>query len=295
MAEAENLEESAAPEEEARPETPTNIVDTPEPDNSPPQTWPDDWRDLLAGNDEKFAQRLARFTSPENLAKSWKEAQKKISQGFQAPALSDEPDDDELATYREQVGIPGSWEDYSTDIEGLVFGEDDKPVIDGFLEFAHSRHVPQQYVTPALEWYHQFQEDQAASRAAADQEEQTQNIVALKEEWGPDYRQNLNAIRGMLDGVDENLFDLFFSARTAEGGLLGNNATAIRALAQIARQANPAALVAPGTTSSSLQSVGDEIKKIERLMRENPKEYFADEDIQKRLRDLYEAQGNLTS
>ena len=40
-----------------------------------PADWPDNWRELMAGDDEKVLKRLDRFQSPKNVAKSWLSAE----------------------------------------------------------------------------------------------------------------------------------------------------------------------------------------------------------------------------
>src|SRR5512135_169053 len=43
--------------------------------------WPDDWREKLAGNDEKALKRLGRFASPAGIFKSFRELEAKFSRG----------------------------------------------------------------------------------------------------------------------------------------------------------------------------------------------------------------------
>lgn len=239
----------------------------PEPPAEPTAIWPEDWRARFSGGDEKLAKRAEMFASPEEVWKSYLVADKTISEGIKPPTLPDDPTDEQIAEYHEQVGVPKEWTDYNTDLgNGVVWGDEDKPMVDSFLEWSHQNHIPQQYVTPALGWYAEFQKDTAAAREVQDQQDQVDGTVALREVWGGDYQVNLNAIKGLFESVDQELFEIWASSRTPDGTLLGNSPQFMKAVAQIARQANPAAMIAPGSTENAKQSLEgrlDEIKKIQ--------------------------------
>lgn len=265
MAEAENLDDSAADQTD---DQQTTIIDDKADDKSPDNvTWPDDWRKRMAGDDEKLLARAERFATPEEVWKSYLVADKKISEGVKPPELPENPTDEQLAEYREQVGIPKEWTEYNTEIgEGVVWGDDDKPMVDSFLEWSHENNVPQQYVTPALAWYNKFQQDQQALIETQDLEDKTDNKVVLKEQWGADYQANINAIKGLFDGVNPELHEKLWAARGPDGVQLGNSPEFLKAFAQIARQANPAAMIAPGNPQKSAQAIDDRIKEIQKTM-----------------------------
>ncbi len=229
--------------------------------------WPADWRKRVAGEDEKLLKKAERYTDPAAVFKALTEAERRISQGFKPAELTDKSTDEEVKAYREQNGIPESWDKYATDIgNGVVFGDEDKPIIDHFLEHSHKANMPQKYVTAALSWYHDLQQEQQAQVDEADIEHQTNTTVELKETWGGEYRQNLNAIKGVLNSIDTELFDVLFSSRDQNGVLLGSNAQVLKAFAQLVRQANPAAILAPGAVEDSKKSIDQEIADIQKAM-----------------------------
>jgi hypothetical protein len=271
-------------------------------DNVVHATWPEDWRDRLAGNDEKLRSRLNRFTEPENVVKSWLNAEKKISSGQFRSVLPENPTDEQVAAWRAENGIPTEWTEYSSDLpDGVVWGEEDKTIIDGFLEHAHQSNIPQEHVTNALAWYNQLQEDQSAAQANSDLEQKTNNMVTLKEDWGDQYQGNLNAIRGALDlygevevgGEKVSFTDYLYNARGVNGGLLGNDAVVLKALADMALKINPAASIAPGSVDSSLKTINERIAEIESFMSKDRMAYFRDENMQKEFGELLQKQADL--
>lgn len=271
---AENLASSAAPsatpnQEPNTPSTPptTAVVESSDGEEPSNVIWPEDWRKRVAGDDEKLLKKAERFASPADIFKSLTEAEKRISQGFKPVELTDKSTPEEIAEYRKQNEIPEEWTAYKADIgNGVVWGDEDKPLIDNFLEHAHASHLPQGVVTKTLAWYHQFQQNEAAAIEEADLEHKTNATIELKEEWGPDYRANLNAIKGSFNAVDSELFDALFSSRNANGVLLGNDPKVVKAFAQLARQANPAAMLAPGSLEDSSKSIDQELSELKSKM-----------------------------
>ena len=268
---AENLNPSAAPSDgDVKPTTVvSDTSDGKQTDKTDNVVWPEDWRKRVAGDDEKLLKKAERFASPAEIFKSLTEAEKRISQGFKPVELTDKATPEEIIEYRKQQGIPEEWTKYESEIgNGVVWGDEDKPVIDSFLEYAHQANFPQATVTKALTWYQNLQEAQAAMTEEADTEHKTNAMVELKEEWGGDYRANLNAIKGSFNAVDSKLFDSLFNSRGSDGVLLGNNPAVVKAFAQLARQANPVAMIAPGTVEESTKSIDHEIEDINSKMRQ---------------------------
>lgn len=266
MAEAENLDQSADQNnsEASKGETVTSERKATETKTEGNVVWPEDWRKRFAGDDEKLLKRAARFNTPEDIWKSFLEADKKISEGVKLPTITDKSTPEEVKAYRELMGVPEAWTDYKTDVNGLVWGEGDKDRVDSFLEHAHKGNIPQPMVSKVLEWYGDLIEAETAEMETADFEERTNNTVQLKQEWGGEYDANLNAIKGLFDGKGEGILDTIFQARV-DGKLLGNNPDVLKALASIAREINPHVTLMGGT-STSMQSIDDEINSIQKDM-----------------------------
>ncbi len=118
------------------PKTPTGTVldgvsDTPV---AAPVTWPENWRDEMAGGDEKERKRLERFASPADVYKSNRELEKKLSTGKFKVDLPENPTEEQIAAYRKDMGIPEDGK-YDTEIGGgFVWSDDDKPALDFFAK-----------------------------------------------------------------------------------------------------------------------------------------------------------------
>lgn len=261
--------------------------------------WASDWREKMAGGDEKELKRLARFQSPVDVYKSNRELEKKMSAG---PAkLTADATPEQIAEYRKANGIPEKADGYLAALpKGLVIGDADKPIVEAFINRAHGKNAPPEVVADAIDWYYGEQERIATEQAAADKEFSLKSSDALREEWGAEFRGNINSITAFLDAApaaDDGtpLKDLMMNARLGDGTRLGDNPVALKWLARLAADANPAGFVSPSSGSSQIEGVTDEIAKIEGLMRTNRTAYNKDEKMQARYRQLLDAKEKLAS
>lgn len=280
--------------EQSKPNGEQNLLNTPgkEPPVTP-QKFPDNWRDQLAGDDAKFRKQLERYASPEALAKSHRELQAKLSSGeFRAAKLSENPTDEEVAQWRKDNNVPEKAADYLNDLpSGIVLGDDDKDRVNSFLEAMHGKNVSKENVQAAIEWNQQMVEQEMQARHDRNVEAQQKTEDSLRQEWGPEYRRNINLINGMLDGLPKDAKDLFTSAQTADGVNIFNNPEIAKWLVDTARAVNPVATVVPG--ASNPKAITDEIATLEKRMKDDYQGWFKDEAAQTRLRELYTAQERL--
>src|SRR5690242_14053786 len=138
-----DLTPSVTPAAVSTPDTPTSALE-PSPSApatapaAPAQIWPEDWRQQIAGNDEKYAKRLERYGSIKDVANALIATQNQISAGELRSALKANATPEETAAWRAENGIPEAPEKYDLTMpQGIVFGEDDKPFVDSFLKAAH--------------------------------------------------------------------------------------------------------------------------------------------------------------
>lgn len=277
-------------------EPPANSGGNPNPLNTPdkeppvvPQKFPDNWRDQLAGDDAKYRKQLERYASPEALAKAHRELQAKLSSGeFKTAKLSDNPTEDELANWRKENNIPEKAESYLEGLpSGIVFDDADKERVNSFLSEMHGKNVPKETVQAAIEWNQRQIELEMEARHERNVTAQQSTEDALRQEWGQEYRRNINLINGMLEGLPADSKELFLSAQTADGVSIFNNPGVAKFFADLARQVNPVGTVVPGATSAS--AIDDELSKIEKVMREDRSAYNKDTDMQARYLQLLEA------
>ncbi|MFM2125713.1 MAG: hypothetical protein RL328_2164 [Acidobacteriota bacterium] len=256
-----------------------------------PADWPADWRERMAGDDKAFLNTLKRYSSPLTYAKAGFEAQQKIRSGEVKKPLGAEATAEEIAAFRKENGIPEAPDGYEIKLsEGMVPGEADKPLLDAFKGFAHGKNWTPGQLNEVLDWYYQQQDAQSAQRFQIDTQTKTASEEELRQEWGPEFRPNINAISNFLDGAPEGVKASLMLARAPDGTLLGNNANVLRWLADLSRDAMPGAGLVPAGTSNPAAAIGGEIEQIKRIMANDPQTYWKDEKMQTRYRELLAAQ-----
>lgn len=289
---------SAPPEKAAEGPSKTIAEADPAPDEKlAAGDWPDDWREKLAGDDEKMLSRLKRFQSPANVLKSWRELELKVTsdklkKGIDPSKASPE----EVAAWRKENGIPDTAKDYKLDLGGIVPPEHDKPILDGFKEFAHGKNWTPDQVNDIARWYYETQEQQQAAQIAEDKSFRGEAVEELRGEWGAEYRSNLNSIKNYAQGnMPEDLFDRFMGARLADGRLLGDDPGALRWLAQIAAEQSPGAALMPVGTTNIGKGVDARIAEIEHIMSTDSRAYWQDGRMQTEFAQLLEAREKMKS
>jgi hypothetical protein len=255
-----------------------------------------DWRKEIGGDDAEAQKVLARFTDPKMFFKSFDDAQKKIRAGEVAKPLAKDAKPEEVAEYRKANGIPEKPEGYFEKLpEGLVIGEDDKPLFNDFAKAMHDLNAKPETIHAAAKWYYQLQERESAETTAMDKKDSVATTAALKEKWGGDYTPNMKAIGVMLDGLGADLKATFLDATLGDGKRLMNSPEVMQLFAELALLKNPLAHVMPAGGAGDMKSLDSEIAAIEKVMKEDRRKYNADQGMQDRLRKLYDAKGKLAS
>ena len=124
---------------------PNTVVNTDDKAAPAPPTWPADWRDQMASalpeaERAKELERLKRFNSPNEVYKSNRELESRMSSGEFKRPLPKDATPEQLSAWRKENGIPEKAEEYFPKIkmkDGLVIGEQDKPYVNKFLESLH--------------------------------------------------------------------------------------------------------------------------------------------------------------
>jgi hypothetical protein len=268
----------------------------PAPNDPPPATaadsWGEDWRQKIAGDDEKWMKQLDRYSTPQAMAEALRNAQEKIRSG-QAKSLPDNPTDEQMAEWREQQGIPESFDKYDLKLEdGLIIGDDDKPMVDAFLEAMHGKNATPDQVNAGLNAYYKMQEAQIQQIEQQDNTDKETALQSLRDEWGPDFQSNRNALMSLMNGIPEAAKEMFMNARLADGTAMLNSPDLLMWMADLSRKTNPAATVVPNSNNPS-QAINDELKQLNGWMATGDKRYWKDEGAQARWRQLTEAQENM--
>ena len=246
------------------------------------------WRDPFAGDDAKFKSELERFGTPADMGKAYREQRATISSGNlkQAPDANATPDD--LAAYRSANGIPAEAAGYLENLpDGTILGEADKEIFGDFASAMHDMNVEPAVMHKAIDWYNGFAEQQQDQMAELDNGHHQETEDTLRQEWGSDYRANINLVGSLIESTfgEENA-SAILNARDGEGRALMNIPGVLQGLSEISRKLNPVAQLAPKPGGSAQETLDDEIAGIEKLMRTDRKAYNKDEKTQARYREL---------
>jgi len=238
--------------------------------------WPDNWRETIANGDEKIMGQLGRYATPTDIWNKARSLEQRLSSG-ELKTVTPFPEkgtDEQKAEWRAENGIPAEPKYDLKMPEGFVIGEADQPVIDGFMEYAHSKNMSPEAVNASVEWYFENQEKAAEARNEMDLEFQEKNTDELRAEWGNDYRANLNRVHGLLDTAPEGVKDALMSARMADGNPLASDVNVLKFLTQLAHEINPATTLVPGSGANVMNAIGDEIASLEAMMADRSSEYW---------------------
>lgn len=233
-------------------------------------SWREDWRESLAGGDEKELARLKRFASIENYHKSNRELLKKFSAGQTGSTLPDDAKPEEIAAYRKAAGIPEAPEGY-----GLAYPETMKPteadaaVLGEFQKHMHAAHVPPAAAKAAFDFYLKNMGDGATAKAEAIQQATAQNLAEVRSAMpGAEFKRNMTLTQDFLakhfDGSEQALDTVLDAVVMSEHGpvKIRNYAPFLKGFAGMARSyADDEALIG-GDGAGGGKNIDDEYKDL---------------------------------
>lgn len=261
----------------------------------------DDWRVKLANGDEKELKRLSRFASEADVYKAYRELEKKRDSGelVQKRPFPKDGKPEEIAAWRKENGVPEAPDGYDLKFDnGLVIGEEDKPLIDKFIQSMHGENASPSQVKAAISSYYSLVAEQQAARAEADAAFKDSALDELREEWGGDFKKNVNIVSNFLSNAPDGVREMFESGRTADGQVIGNHPQVLRWIAQLAYEANPVASVMPNAGGNQIGSLNDEIASIEKMIGDRSSDYWSGpkaEKTQARYNELLSAREKIAA
>lgn len=226
--------------------------------------WRDDWRErivakLPAAERDKELHRLRRFASPENLYRSTRELERKISSGVLKPALGEDATPEEVSAFRKAWGVPETPDDYGlTFPEGIEATEADKAELAEFAQVAHAHNAPPAMVKGMVEKYFAMQERANQQMYEAAQEMTLNRKAEVMAEMGRDFNRNVRLAKADLVSVmgSPEKAEALVSLTLADGTKLADHPDFIRyAVGSALRSADDEALVTSdlSTSGKSLQ------------------------------------------
>lgn len=259
--------------------------------------WAEDWRQRLAGDDEKELKHLQRYGSPEDIWKKARALEQRLTSGELKSAIPKNAGAEELKAWRAENGIPESPDQYKIDLgKGRDVAEEDKEIVSYILKNAHETNQTNEQVNASVRALESIRQAINEKQHEQDLYLKTQAEETLRSEWGNEFRRDINLITGLLDRTGgKELKDKFLNGRLQDGTQIGSSPEALKMLLSLALIDNPTGTVVPNAGGNLSQSVDDEIKKIEKAMAENRTVYNKDEAMQERYRELIDARENLKS
>lgn len=249
----------------------------------------DDWRERLAGKDEKEMARLNRVASIEALYKSYREQEKKLSSGMFKMTLPENAGDAEIAQYRKSWGIPEKPDGYGLEIpkiDGWEPGESDRADLIEFATAMHGVHAPPAAVKAATDWYFSKQLQIREQLLEAAQQATINNRATVKAEYGKDTEYNLRlADAELVNMLGEDKAKALTAIPLADGTLLGDNPDFVRYMVQSALANADDGVMATPELSTGGGSFEEQYKAALALADTDPKAYHSPEH-QKKLQRL---------
>lgn len=243
-------------------------------------------REKEAGNFEKF------FKDPADLAKSYRELQKKFSSGEHKKPLSENPSEEELAEYRKSHNIPDNFEGYKDEYkDGFIFGDDDKPVIDAFKEAMHKANAPSSVYKAAVDAYIDLQEKQAEAVAQKHKQMELDCANELKKQHGFDFSRHVNHVRSVLEKNLGESFSLFENAVAGDGNALLHHPQIFNGLLRMVKDIDPVPTI---TGQTSVENFISRKQEILNILKTDSDRYYR-EGLDKEYMKLLDQEGLLKS
>ena len=270
-------------------------------ERSAPQTFPDNWKDQMAGDDKGLRNILDRYASPSAFAAAHRQLTTRISSGeLRAGAPPSGATPEQQAAWRKDNGIPDAPEGYLATLpKTLTLGEGDKAAVGDFLKTMHTANVPPATVNASIEWYYKNLENVQAERVKADDLARVATEDAMRAEWGNEnFRKNINIMDGFMSTAPAGVKEAVFYGRGPDGTPLMSNPSVVRWLLASALEINPASTVVPGSSAGSAASMADRKAEIQKLMGDRSSDYWRGpkaNGMQAEYRSIIEAEQKLAA
>jgi len=250
-------------------------------------------------DEKKLLGRLERYQSPSAVVDALLQVQDRISRGEMRSVLPKDAKPEELAKWRAENGVPEKPEGYQVQLpEGVVVGEEDKPILESIKVWAHGQNLHPTQFNGAVDLYYDIIDNQATQREELDAKARDATEDHFRKAWGGDYRKNKAMIEAFVDMGPPGTKDLMFGARLADGTPLASHPGILQFLSDRSREVIDAATIVPADSAQMAKSVEQEMTSIKALMGDKNSKYWKGaeaEGLQKRFRELAAAQEKITA
>jgi hypothetical protein len=238
-----------------------------------------DWRKAFLDADPDLGKTLARFKGPEEFVKSYSELRAKLSAPREAPTLPEDATDEQIAEYREAMGVPaeGTREAYGVAApEGYVMAEAEQAALDEFVKSMHGQHMPPAAVKAATDQFFRAQMDVQEALRTQDVERRKEWSAQLKSEFGKDTQAKLAAGSTIFDQMcdgDDRVKSEILQARLPSGGFIGDHPIFAKAMIDLAEAAGMTDRIEGDIYESGGKSLAEQQREIEALRGTDRKKY----------------------
>jgi hypothetical protein len=263
----------------------TPPADPVDPPADKPAALPDNWRELIAGDNKDKLTLLKRYGSMDGVVKALQEKEAFIRSGKIKRDMPDPKDEKAMGEWRKEQGIPDDPTGYVIPepiVKRLV--DEDKPILSSFTEFAHGKNAPPAFVEMAAEWYVNMSESAAEMQSQKDDSAREEAEDALRSDWARDeYKPNLTLAKRYWDSFGiEGLAE----ARLADGRKLGNIAEFIKQSSDKGRETFGDVVFSSGDAETRHNNRKAEIDKI----RTTDFDRYESEGLDKEYRTIIETE-----
>lgn len=233
---------------------------------------PENWRELMAGEDKKLLGTLKRFKDPATFAKSFAEARETLSR-TRSVELPESPTEAQLAEYRKAHGIPDKPDGYEVPkLEGFDWNDEDKALFADVFHEAHGANIPAKHVQALAQVVADARVKQLSDLYEADKSATDQTMNDLNAKYGPEYRSTIAGLNSFLDEIPE-VGAKILDARLPDGTLLANVPGLMDHFIGLARDVRGDSGFTSGDTMARTTARKEEIQKI---MKSDMSRYYAE-------------------
>ncbi len=237
---------------------------------------------MLAGEDTKALERLSRFKSPTDVAKSYMELEAKLSQRPSLmTALPEDAKPEQVAEYRKAKGVPAeaTLEAYGVKApDGYDLNDGEKALLGEVVKDLHGKHYGPKEVNDVLGHYFKAQAATIQNQRKIAIDRQKEWTSAMQGELGRDYEPTIAAASSYLNNqfADKpEVRDEILMAQLPGGGRLGDHPAFIRMVADLAVQNGYTDRIEASSLESGGKSLQQQQQELEALRMTNSELYNA--------------------
>lgn len=289
---------AAAPNGNEPPANPEPSGPDGSPDDPPPPAWREDWREAMAGKDEKAQRYLSRYSSPENVFKALQSLRQKMDEGALKQAMPDPSDEVAMKAWREAAGVPEKAGEYleAEDVQKLELTDVEKDIAAPYLEAAIERGMPAGEIAPWLGLLKEQIRGQAERLAEEDANFKREAEDTLRVQYGPEYRMNMTHMANVLiPEMGEELWTEMCNSRLPDGRKFADSPKVLDWFVNLARKMQEPGVNPMPTSEAARAQMQTEKASIEKTIQNDPDKYWGDKQMQARYTEILKLEERLAS